>query len=664
MTSAERLKLWNAVLFPTLLPLQEQAGTPVLLGCDDETIRAAADRLGFECADPSMQFGRDVGVAFQVGKNSGWRRVVAGNWEKAPRPRPLPPFFPVLCLWVLAATRMAPDDKHPTMEYHGRLCELVGVAGDDSLECFNFIGSRFRGLADWLENDMQGRRGHLLVPSDPHPAHVGYAVQQTVFRLRDRQVLSVFFMDRLRGSLNGFDPLRRLQRWSGRGQLTGHAQRIIDDPKFEDRVRAAIRVAFQSWDGAELVETAGGGVGRLWPANVRLRVYPEPHLNFGAANLKTVSLTIANEQLALEPGRELPMPWDLLVRAAARPVDLGDARTVEGGIRLPRLGATIVFENGEEGLLRVESPSSETVWVLSNDGLLQERLQRRKFNDGGTLPVGWELFYEVPVADVPGVDRAPLAMAQQTPLQIQGGLSLGHPRYLSGHAPSLVAADLETESHLRVIVNGELHGHISSGGQIALPLEPGRYDVDVGDGFYKTSYDVEEHGDPAGERLSHHLGSERALRVGATPATSDIGNHDVVVCGATVLPAYAGALPFLTRVRCDAQTIRADGTLVNHQRPPTPAWFKEVGLDDSGRWELFCDNPVWLLTPPAGGRARVRLLRDTHLTDLDIDAARRVTDLGSAVDVQRGAVATMVARERWIATLALAHSILEKGVPA
>ena len=102
---------------------------------------------------------------------------------------------------------------------------------------------------------MQGRHGHLIVPTNPHPAHVGYAVAQTVFRLRDRQVLSVFFTERLRGSLDGFDPLRRLQRWSGRGQLTGHALRLVEDPKFEDRVRAAIRVAFQSWDGAELVET-------------------------------------------------------------------------------------------------------------------------------------------------------------------------------------------------------------------------------------------------------------------------------------------------------------------------------------------------------------------------------------------------------------------------
>ena len=141
--------------------------TPVLLACDDETIRTVAERLGFDFADPSMQFGRDVSLAFQVGPTSGWKSVVTGAWGTAARPRPLPAFFPVLCLWVLAATRMAPDEKHPTMEYHGRLCQLAGVPGDDSLECFNFIGLRFQDLAEWLEQDMQGRHGHLIVPDEP-----------------------------------------------------------------------------------------------------------------------------------------------------------------------------------------------------------------------------------------------------------------------------------------------------------------------------------------------------------------------------------------------------------------------------------------------------------------------------------------------------------------
>jgi hypothetical protein len=655
MTSADRLRLWSAELFRALLPAQDVPGTPVLLACDDETIRTVAERLGLDYPDPSIQFGRDVAVAFQVGLRSGWKTVVCGPWEKAAPPRELPVFFPVLCLWVLAATRMAPDEKHPTMEYHGRLCELVGVPGDDSLECFNFIGPRFRDFAEWLEQDMQGRHGHLIVPASPHPAHVGFAVEQTVFRLRDRQVLSVFFTERLRGSLDGFDPLRRLQRWSGRGQLTGHALRIVENPQFEDRVRAAIRSAFGSWDGAELVETSSGRLGRVWPAYVRLRPQPIPRLQFGAGNQKPVEFTLEGEAHELDVDSEIELPWAVLARLEHRSVDLGDPRSPSGGVRLPRLGSTIIFENTDEGLLQVERPAAEKVWVLTHDGALQEQLKQRRFNDGGALPFGWELFFNVPVADLPGVSRAPVADAVQTPLRLEGGLPLGRPRYLSGYPPFLVAGDLETSAHLPVRVNDQQHGYISSGGRLPLPDTAGRYDVEVGEGDFRVSYDIEERGEPQEELLWHELDGEHALRRGARPAEGD--ETSTRVCGAALLPPFAGALPFLTSVRCNVESICANGGLVAHARPSTPAWFKEVGLDGDGRWwELLCGEEImWVLMPPAGGKPRVRMLVDRPLAQLEPDAADRVRELGEDVQFVGANGRDADVRGRWLELVALAR---------
>lgn len=662
-TAAERIRLWGRELFRELLPEQERRGTPVLLACDDETIRVVAERLGFDFPDPSVQFGHDVGVAFKVGKNAGWKLVTAGPWEKAPAPRPLPIFFPVLCLWVLAASRMTHDEKHPTMEYHGRLCHLLGISGDDSLPLFNFIGPRFHDFERWLAVDMEGRYGRLLVPEAPHPEHVGFAVEQTVFRMRDRQVLSVFFAERFGGSLDGFDPLRRLQRWSGRGQLTGHAQRILENPRFEERVRAALRVAFQSWDGAELVEVAGRGVGRLWPASVRLLIYPQPCLQFGATNPKPVELTLEGEQQTLDVGRELLLPWTVIARAEERPVDLGDPISASGGVRLPRLGQTLIFEDGDEGLLRVEQPAAEAVWVLTRDGALQERVERRRFNDRDTLPFGWELFYEVPVSELPGIERAPIAQPQLAPLRIEGGLPLGRPRFLSGHPPYLVAGDLETDEQLPVSVNGVVVGAIGSSGRIVLPAEPGRYEIVVGDGEFHASYDVEARGEPTEVRLYHRLDSERALRVGARPVQGE--PEGVCVCGATMMPPYAGTVPFLTRVLSDVETICRHGGIVRHERRPTPAWFKDVDLSERGRWELFCEHsPVWLLMPPMGGRPRVRLLADIELAELDHDAADRVLALGDEVDVTRGALDAATTRERWQALLELAKAASTSGVPA
>ena len=662
-SAAERVRLWAVELFRELLPEQAEPGTPVLLACDDETIRVISERLGFDSADPSVQFGHDVCVAFGVAKMAGWRTVVAGDWATARVPRPLPLFFPALCLWVLAASRMTHDERHHTGEYHGRLCHLLGVSGDDSLPSFNLIGPRFRDLAGWLKDDLEGRHGYLLVPENPHPEHVGLAVTQTVFRLRDRQVLSSFFAERLAGSLEGFDPLRRLQRWSGRSQLTGHAQRLLEDETFADRVRAAIRVAFRSWDGAELVEVPGGGVGRYWPASVRLLIYPQPHLQLGAGHSKPVELQLDNETVTLSPGRELELPWSLVDRAVEHQVDFGDPRSASGGIRLPRTGPTLIFENSEEGMFRVERPADETVWVLTCDESVQRRLAPRRFNDRDLLPNGWQLFYEVPVGDVPGVERATVGEPQRTPLRIEGGLPLGRPLYLSAHSPHLVAGDLETDEHLEVRVNGTRHGLIASNGRLPLPGEPGRYEVDVGNGEFRTSYDVEECGEPAELQLFHELDTERALRLGARPARRD-ENH-VRVCGAIVEPPYSAVVPILTRVLCNVETICSDGRLVMHVRPPTPAWFKEVGLSERSRWELFGDHPViWMLMPPAGGKPRVRLLSDIPLDVLSGDAAERVLALGEDVDVVRGTVDVGESQARWVATLELARATTANEVPA
>ena len=281
------------------------------------------------------------------------------------------------------------------------------------------------------------------------------------------------------------------------------------------------------------------------------------------------------------------MPWDLLSRAAARPVDLGDPRSPEGGVRLPRLGETVVFENGEEGLLRVEQPSAETVWVLSRDGALQERLQRRKFNDGGVLPFGWELFYEVQVEDLPGIERAPLAMAQQTPLQLEGGLSLGHPRYLSDHTAVSRCGRPRVRrpaacGRQRRGLRPDLLRRPGCSASRAGPLRHRRRRRLLQDELRRRS------ARRTVRRAALPPPWQRAGRSGWAQGPLTAGEADgLTVCGATVAPRYTGALPVLTRVRSDVQTISADGTLVAHHRPPTPAWFKEVGLDDGGRWEVF-----------------------------------------------------------------------------
>jgi hypothetical protein len=235
-------------------------------------------------------------------------------------------------------------------------------------------------------------------------------------------------------------------------------------------------------------------------------------------------------------------------------------------------------------------------------------------------------------------------------------LQLGHPRYLSPFPPRLAAGDLELAGELQVTVNGVPGGTIASGGVLELPGEPGRYDIVVGDGDFHASYDVESCGEPAALALSHQLESDRALRSGARPLAG--GNDELTVCGATISRPYAGPLPILTRVTTDVETIGGDGELVQHRRPATPAWFRDVGLNERSRWEVVTSDPVWLVLPAAGGRVRVRLLTDRALMTLSAAAVARVRGLPSdALVTGDKNITPNHARERWQSVVALAEQL-------
>ena len=586
-----------------------------------------------------------------ISEDLGFKCATAGSFERQPRPRCLPDFFPVLCVWVLAASRMAPDDKFPTSEYYGRLRSLLGLSGDDGLPFSEFVQPLFECFSEWLEDDLAGTRGKLVLPKNPHPKYVGLGVSQTVFRLRDRQVLSQFFAERL-CSVDGFDPLRRLRRWSGRHQLTGHALRLLDDDAVADRVRAAIRVAFNSWDGAELVETAHGP-GRLWPPVVHLLPHPVPRLHLGAGNVRPLELRFSSETVTLEPGTEVVLPWMLLERTRTRTLDLGDATAVAGSIRVPQLGDSLLFELTDMGLLRVERPTRESVWVLTRDGALQERLGCWRFSDRGVLPHRWQLFRDVPHVELPEFEQA-IASRAQEPLRLTGGLRLERGTYLSGHSPLLEAGDLELEGALLPVrVNDELVDPIGSGEQLRLPATlAGSYRVVVGEDEFATRYDIEEIGEPARGELSHRLAGDRSLRSGARPADSIAG---VTVCGAVISSRYEDELPLLVRSTTAVVTIDEAGPLVSHERPPMPAWLAEVGLGESGRWEIFGPAAVWLIVPkPATGRPRARLHRPVALKRLSPESAGLVLAIGKDIHVSSRHAGPAGATQAWCDLVALA----------
>jgi hypothetical protein len=654
-TSSERIAAWNKTLLAEILPLQAERGTPVLLACDAEAIRAAGARLGWAGDDAEREFCSDVKVAFSIGQIAGFKKAIGGEFENASRPRPVPTVFACLCLWVLAASRMAPDEKHATHAYHHHLRQLLELPGDGALPQFEYIKLGFEQLADWLDDDLAGARGHLIVPDDPHPAWVGYAIAQTVFRARDRQILSIFFSERLRGGLDGVDPLPLLRRWSGRHQLTRHALALVDDTSVAQRVRAAVRGAYASWDGAELVELESGGkLGRAFPARLHLLPHP-PRLHLSANVTAPATLALDGSEQTLEPGGEIALPWAMLAALSERQHLVGDPTAASGAVRIPALGPTLLFEASEDGLLHVAEPIEETVWILTRDHDLVRRLESKRFRDHGVLPDGWRLLRDVAVSSLPGVERALAPTAERLPFTLEAGLPLERSVYLSGHPPILAAGELELgDERLPVFVDGAQVGTIASGERLALgTLGHGAHELVVGDGEYKARFHLDRRGTHEGYgMLVNRLDGERVLRAGGARPNPGQGLR---ICGAALSQPYRGALPVLTRSPVALASLDRAGELAWHPHSPTPAWFAEAGIEN-GRWEILREGLIWLLSPePRTGKPWARLEQEAQLEQLSSEAVAIVRAMNAgdiAVSSRRHAA---VAVDRWLELVEIAE---------
>jgi hypothetical protein len=46
--AVDKVALWNRELLDELLPVQDESGVPVVLACDDETLRAVGERLCYD----------------------------------------------------------------------------------------------------------------------------------------------------------------------------------------------------------------------------------------------------------------------------------------------------------------------------------------------------------------------------------------------------------------------------------------------------------------------------------------------------------------------------------------------------------------------------------------------------------------------------------------
>jgi hypothetical protein len=631
-----RLKLglggWNALLLDVLLPEQGRPGVHVLLSCDDEAVHRAALQRGLDPDTAADQLAEAVRVAHRIDARHGLEGLhqPLENFKRYPRPRPTPWFFSALCVCVLAASRMGEGDVDSTRAYYPRLRKLLGLPPErGEVPGIRCVPELLQALGEWLSDDLQGRRGHLLIPTDVRLPYVGACVGQTVFRGSDRRVLSRFFADR-RPSLEAqLDPLRLLRGSSHRHRLTGHAQAMLEDPALEDRLRAAIEAAYRTWDGSVPADAGG----RTWLARLQLVPPPRPSLLAGCASREPVRVQLHDHVEVLPPDGTVELPWSVLDRVVHEGLTLGDPMEVGGALRIPQLGPTIVFQSMEEGLLHVPRPSGGRLWVLTRDPALQRRFAGHRVPLLGPGLSGWCLLRDLDAHDL-GLAEPYESTETIAALGLEGGLALDVRTYLSGEPPSLVAHGLDERA--AVVVDGHQVGGIGVGDRLPLPGDQGVHEVVVAEGLWRCQYTVVDRGPRQGYgSLDHDLASPACLRSGARPVGSGDDKAHLAVCGTVVSGLPPERLPIMRRSPAPVIVIRADGTCDRYTRPSPPPWLTEVGLD-SPRWEVPDDNACWLICPE---QREVRRLDERPVQTLTATAARHVLDTGREVRVRdrRGA---------------------------
>jgi hypothetical protein len=624
---------WNEALLDALLPATRDQRRPALLACDDAALARIATDLGLNNPEHAAA---ELVAALQaeqpVDDSAGFAAVLAEAQAFAVASRPRagpPPHLAALCLTVLAASRMDYTDEHTTGAYYTHLCDLLDVPPREQwphIPRFDELIDAFGELADWLADDQNGARGHLLLPRENGRRYVGVPISQTVLRGRDRYLLGDFFW-RYRRSLDaGFSPPRLLRLWGGRHQLTGPAQERIADRRLDRALTAAVAAAYRTWDGTR--RDSGGSV--IHPVALRLGANPtRVALHASLPGLPGDHMVIAPDgqpfQLAAHP-QETIVPLNWLEQAIEAPLRLA----LSGGDNLVEVldSPTMLFEMTDVGLLRVSLAAGAPVWALTCDPALTGLQLPPNRVHRAQLPAGWKLLVglaedELP-ADLTAPERDPDAIGTADDVQLVGGLRLLDGAWLVDHPPGV-------SSHLPepalITIDGVEHGDIEPD-QIRQLYEivhdPGVHVIDVGD-VWDAEIELAARGPRHGiGEIMWDLGHPTLVRHGPTGDQHSLRCRGATVVGAIVSggPTFDWHAPLLIRTRGTVHAIRVSGAVTAHAPAAASTWERQAGLDRPGRaWGIDDDGTIVWLCAEHPQRPRVIRVRD-----LDVAVTEDVLD--------------------------------------
>jgi len=623
--AADRLNVesLNDALLAELLPVGRGSST-VLLGCDDQALAAATARLGIS-GSPDAALRVALQSAGPITTELGLRRVLAALTEP-------PDDLIVLCVCVLAASRMHPDEQHSTHAYYGRLCEVLGIAPRDqwpAVAGFERTPARFQALAEWAASE---GRGTIALPSHPTPALVGIPISQTLLRRVDRDRLGALF-DRHRLALDrGRDPLRLLRADSIRHQLTAPAQRLLDRDDLDVPLRATLDAAYHAWDGTVMDERGR----RIAAGTLRLGLSPgRVTLNLSLPHLEAaVELTGADGAEALLPAwpAELTLPAGWLSYASDGPVV---AQAAHGQLVRVLPGPTMLFDAADTGFwLTAAAAEGSSVLVLTcapdlatrDWGHRQARLP---------LPHGWVLICAVKAEELPEELREPARDDESEngrDIELVGGLALEGGVWLIDHPPLLrsrledpvVVEARSSDNAWREL--GELEPD-EPFSLAALAHRPGTHTVAVGG--HEFVFELAQSGLRAGVgELAHRPRDLHLMRAGAVSQgdAERYGDPRPAVCGAAVDGAGdpAWQSPLTLRAQAIVHVLYSDGRVGVASPRPQPQWARQAQLPAHGSWPIpDGEQAVWLCVQSRTHPRVIALRAETvRLTDEVLDIAQ------------------------------------------
>lgn len=468
---------WNQALLDKFFPLG-LAGHPVVFAVDDDELQQMTGLSGDAAGEALASVIRSAimpGYRFEIFRRRGQR------WLQRADPEEVPPFLALLALDVLAASRRDNKGKRGIASSYIPLRQLLSPGDDETGAPGTYgdvIPSCWEQLRQWLEVELEGRRGDPTIEQHPTFTWTGYGWNQALIRGSDQRAVLRFF------NAVGLDPeddsdvsgpeLRSmLERW-GRGKR-GWAKRLSDlaaDDDLAYQFEPFLSKAFASWDGTS-------DDARLGRASFEVKFLIPSRTAPGADFLQVVVPTGMGDYEFMDGAAALSSGEVPVENGFVRNGDAIAFRRDPGELG-PDWLSTHKLRYGEKHLLLVRSSLRRAL----QEWLAEEPVAEGDIVPAATpmLPQGWLLFRNFGLTAVPQ-NAPPAGIAELVPssggvrTKLTGGLRIdGQARtYLEGGLPDVSLGD-EVDPKLEIAWNSEALERSAASGSFALsafPFGPG-----------------------------------------------------------------------------------------------------------------------------------------------------------------------------------------------